>query len=296
MRRTPLLVHSPELSEALLEAAPDAIVVVDGDARIVLVNKQAEHMFGYSRDELLGEPVEMLLPERFRHRHVEERERYATRPRSRRMGTGLELLARRRDGTEFPVEIALSPITSAQGALTISTIRDASERKRVESSLRHLSTHDPLTGLYNRGFFENELERLERGRQFPLGIVVVDVDGLKSINDALGHAAGDDLLKRTAAVLTRIFRAEDIVARIGGDEFAVLLPGADALIVAQVLSRVLDELDKQNASHPFPLRLSMGSAMAKKGDPLAEVLRQADRQMYREKLSRLDRPLEEHGE
>ena len=293
MHRTSLLAHSPELSEALLEAAPDAIVVVDHDARIVLVNHQAERMFGYSRDELLGQPVEMLIPERLRQRHVEERERYAARPESRRMGIGLELLARRKDGTELPVEIALSPITSAQGPLTISTIRDASERKQVESSLRHLSTHDPLTGLHNRGYFEDEMERLERGRQFPLSVVVVDVDGLKSINDSLGHAAGDDLLRRTAAVLTRVFRAEDVVARIGGDEFAVLLPRADAPTVAQVLSRVLDELDKHNASQPFPLRLSIGSAIARRGDPLAEVLMYADRQMYREKLSRLGRPLEE---
>jgi PAS domain S-box-containing protein len=95
---------------ALVESAPDGIVTVDHAGRIVLVNAQAEKLFGYTRDELLGKPVEVLVPERFHHQHVADRERYTAAPRTRPMGAGLALSARRKDGNELPVEISLSPL------------------------------------------------------------------------------------------------------------------------------------------------------------------------------------------
>ena len=107
----------------LIDALPDAIVVVDRDGRVVDLNIQAVKLFGYARTELLGEPVEMLLPERFRSRHVGERDRYNQSPHVRPMGAGMSLFARRKDGHEFPVEISLGPYQSADGPLVVSTIR-----------------------------------------------------------------------------------------------------------------------------------------------------------------------------
>jgi PAS domain S-box-containing protein len=117
---------------ALLESAPDGIVIVNNEGEIVLVNSQTETMFGYRRAELLGRPIEMLLPERIRHRHVEHRTRYQSDPHTRPMGAGLELFAQRREGQEFPVEISLSPTVTDEGVLVTAVVRDITDRKRAE--------------------------------------------------------------------------------------------------------------------------------------------------------------------
>ena len=119
----------------LLEAAPDAIVIASADGRIVLVNRQTEALFGYSRDVLLGQPVERLVPERYRPGHASYRAKYTAAPSVRAMGEGLELFGRRQDGREFPVEISLSPIEVDGAPLVISSIRDVTERKRIQADL-----------------------------------------------------------------------------------------------------------------------------------------------------------------
>jgi PAS domain S-box-containing protein len=117
-----------DFSRALLEAAPDAIVVVDGRGTIALVNRTTELMFGYQRAELLGQPVELLVPERFRARHRQHRDRYHAAPRVRAMNAAEELLGLRKDGSEFPVEISLSPIPTEAGMFVFSAIRDVTQR------------------------------------------------------------------------------------------------------------------------------------------------------------------------
>jgi len=120
----------------LLEAAPDAMVIVDSDGHIELVNAQTERLFGYPRGELLGQPVEKLVPERLRAAHAAHRNGYSSNPQVRPMGVGLELCGQRKDGTEFPVEISLSPLETPEGTLVTAAIRDVTERKRTEEALR----------------------------------------------------------------------------------------------------------------------------------------------------------------
>jgi len=122
--------------QALLESAPDAIVIVDESGQIVLVNHQAEQLFGYGRATLIGQSVEVLLPERLRNGHTRYRDGYFMAPHTRPMGSDLALVARRQDGSEFPVEISLSPLHTESGLLITSAIRDVSERKRAEAELR----------------------------------------------------------------------------------------------------------------------------------------------------------------
>ena len=124
------------MSPSFLEAVPDAIAAVDQAGIILQVNSQTEHLFGYSHEELIGQNIEMLVPERYRHQHQGHRDNYTAHPKIRRMGAGLDLYGRRKNGSEFPVEISLSPVPTAHGVLVLSAIRDVSDRKRTEEELR----------------------------------------------------------------------------------------------------------------------------------------------------------------
>ncbi|MEW5742904.1 MAG: diguanylate cyclase [Myxococcota bacterium] len=275
-------VEPDHFARALLEAAPDAIIVFGEDGRIVFVNAQTERLFGFERAQMVGQDVDSLVPD-------DERagKRLNGPPSLRRANTkSVELGARRRDGTRMPVEISLSPITLDGQRFTIAVVRDMTERRRLEDHLLYLSTHDALTGLANRGAFDEVLLRLEERGPWPVGIVMVDLDGLKQVNDSQGHAAGDELLRRTARVLKSTFRAHDCVARIGGDEFAMLLAGHDVSALDSVTARLVRAVEKHNEEHGgLALSLSLGTSLARQGERLNVALGEADSRMYSMKKS-----------
>lgn len=271
-----------QFANALLEAAPDAVIVADEKGRIVLVNAQTERLLGYGREALKGRPVETLVPTGSRDAHVRWRAQYTGTPVRRQMGRhSLEVCALRRDGTEVPVEITLAPVTIGGGAFTIAVMRDLTDRRRLEDRLLFLSTHDALTGLANRSAFDEALARLDERGPHPVGVVMVDLDGLKRVNDEGGHAAGDALLRRTATVLRSTFRESDLVARIGGDEFAVLAAGRDASVVQTLATRLEEAVAMHNRDFVgVPLALSIGVAIADPGVPLSTAVQDADARMY----------------
>lgn len=164
--------------------------------------------------------------------------------------------------------------------------RDVTVRKQAEEQLKHLTLHDTLTGLYNRAYFEQEMSRAEAGRKYPVCIVVCDVDGLKLVNDTLGHEKGDSLLIAAAGVIKSSFRESDMVARIGGDEFAVLFSEGGEDTVTKVCGRIKEAIKKYNSSNPeLPLSISTGFAVKTSPDAsMNEVFKEADNNMYREKL------------
>lgn len=158
-------------------------------------------------------------------------------------------------------------------------------RKQAEENVQYVAMHDGLTGLYNRSYFNEEFRRLEGGRQYPISIIMIDVDGLKRMNDVHGHAAGDRLLQIVSAILHGVFRAEDVVARIGGDEFAVLLPNTDQASVAAKIQQIHDIIASEQFDLPdrYPVSISIGYATAGQATELPQTMQIADAMMYQEK-------------
>lgn len=163
---------------------------------------------------------------------------------------------------------------------------DVTERQLMEDRLTHLSLHDTLTGLYNRTYFEEEMKRLENSRFTSIGFIMCDVDGLKLVNDTLGHDAGDALLISAARVIKNCFREGDVVSRVGGDEFAILLPESTRSIVEEAVQRLKRSVEQFNAS-PSTTPLSLSIGLAVRTNPrlsMIDLYKEADNNMYREKL------------
>lgn len=166
-------------------------------------------------------------------------------------------------------------------------LRNITGKKMQEEKLQYISMHDPLTGLFNRSYFDIEMARLEQSRQYPVSIVFADIDGLKSVNDNFGHQEGDRLIIQAACVFQQSFRGDDTISRIGGDEFAVILHGTDAETVRKTMQRIQtcqDMINKKNQS--YSLSISLGCATAEQSTQLHDALKCADEEMYRDKLKK----------
>ncbi len=281
----------------LLEAAPDAMVVVNEAGEIVLVNLQAEKQFGYRRDELLGQKVTNIIPEGFAERLIADSTRTAAEALAQQIGTGIELTARCKNGTAFPVEIMLSPLESPDGILVTAAIRDISARKAAEADaltmtlqMAHSAEHDFLTGLPNRMLLNDRvgqaIVRAERHAN-KVAVLFLDVDGFKHINDSLGHPTGDKLLKSIAERLLGCVRAPDTVSRQGGDEFVVLLSeiehDEDTAILAR---RMLKQVMRTHTINGQDLHItaSIGVSVYPDDGTNAETLiKNADTAMYQAK-------------
>ncbi len=177
-----------------------------------------------------------------------------------------------------------------EGGRCLEAIRmemDITERKKVEEHLEYFSTHDPLTGIYNRAYFEEEMRRLENPRFRPVSIIVCDVDDLKLINDTFGHGRGDSFLKAVAETIKLPFRSSDVISRIGGDEFAILLPLTSQAVAQEACRRIKDYIENYNRnSSDLPLSVSLGvSTNMDQGTPLIETFKEADSDMYNNKMN-----------
>jgi diguanylate cyclase (GGDEF)-like protein/PAS domain S-box-containing protein len=285
-----------ERTEGFLQAAPDATIVVDASGTIVLANKQAERTFGYALEELVGQPIELLLPRDARPAHPRLRSGFMRNPHARTMGSGLELSALRKDGTLLPVDVSLSPVQAPDGPLVIAAVRDVTVQRNVQEQLRHLALHDALTGLPNRVLLLEHLAakvaELDRVHGC-VAVLFVDVDRFKHINDQYGHTVGDGVLIKVGKRLQRVLRPQDTVARMGGDEFVVACGAVsderEALVLAERVVKSLAE-PLHVEGERVAISASVGVAVARTADVRAtDLLRYADTAMYQAKERGRDR-------
>jgi diguanylate cyclase (GGDEF)-like protein/PAS domain S-box-containing protein len=279
----------PESWRVLLDAVPAGVVIVAPDGTICFTNLELEHLTGYGRDELKGRVIELLVPEEDRAVHAEGRARYGTCPVRRPMGSGLGISCRRADGSTFPADISLAPLEIGGEAFVIATVADETEHRRSSEELFHRAVHDPLTGLPNRVLLVDRLtQALARAdrRARDLGVLYVDLDGFKAVNDTWHHAVGDEVLRIVAGRLGKAVRPEDTVARFGGDEFVVLceeLTGpADARRVADRILRAVARPVRHRAGS-CRLGASIGVVLADGHSGAEALIERADRAMYRAK-------------
>lgn len=231
------------LYQYMLDAAPDGVIGVDRDGLIVLVNPMMETIFGYAPEELIGQSIKILLPDRYWQTHQDQRQQHLEAKRPRPMGVVKGLTGKRKNGDIFPVDVSLGIPAEGQAGFTVAFIRDTSERLQHEAQLLHQSTHDQLTGLPNRWLFLDHLRKaISRGggEDNRVAVLMLDLDNFKTVNDSFGDAFGDDLLVEIAQRLQNLLGPDDTLARLGGDEFGILLPnldraGATAIVADKVL-------------------------------------------------------------
>ena len=269
----------------------DGVMVVDRIGRIEMLNPVAELLTGWTVEEARGRHYLEVFVIRHEEADVPIADAIADA-----LGSGeVQELANSailisRQGNRYNLEDSAAPILSEDGKVegVVLVFRDVTSKKEQLRQIQYLSFHDPLTGLYNRRFFNEELARLDTERNLPISVVMGDVNGLKLTNDVFGHAAGDMLLKRIAQVFRQICRADDIIARWGGDEFVLLLPKTNAADASAIVGRVKAEFARQRIK-AVKGSISMGVACKDIAETdILQTMVLAEEAMYANKVSEQD--------
>ncbi|WP_018275027.1 diguanylate cyclase [Teredinibacter turnerae] len=291
-------------SEQLFETIPDAILQVDQDGRIVKSNSRATEMFGYSASHLQELTVEDLVPDAIRIKHSKLRHRFQDAPEVREMGNdAMNLSAVTKSGKEIFVDIRLSPYNTKYGLHTIAVVRDITERRKMVSRLKaqeeeeqklfKLSSTDSMTGVFNRGYFLELANRAHRqGERYDHNfcVMMLDVDNFKSINDRFGHAEGDRALTQIGNILKNSVRKTDIIGRVGGEEFAIVLPESSIDQGVVLADKILYNIEDARTHSDDPDGLggcpTLSIGLVAKGDEnetFNELLYRADQLLYKAK-------------
>ncbi|HSW35977.1 MAG TPA: PAS domain S-box protein, partial [Candidatus Limnocylindrales bacterium] len=279
------LKDSEERYREILATIEEICYETDLEGNLIFWNDAAFRMTGYCRDEVLGKSSKHLYKDPDTVFSTFNRVYLTSKPEK---GVALEMI--RKDGTVIFGEISIVLIRDkarmVNGFKCIG--RDITERIQFEAKLNYLSLHDHLTGIYNRAFFEEELDRLNGGREYPVTIISAVLSDLRLINDTLSYEAGNRMLLDCAVILKESLRQSDILARVGGDEFAVILPRTDKVTGENIVCRIRENLKQYNHEHEeLPLGISVGVATTDNSAiALKDLFKRADDLMYRDKLYR----------
>ncbi|MCR6631542.1 MAG: diguanylate cyclase [Magnetospirillum sp.] len=301
-----------ERLQGILASVAEGIVTINDSGKVESANPAAEHMFCYKRGQMAGIDLGDLMPDDMRDRHQRFFDAYMAGLFPTLMGRLVEGVGLRLDGSTFPMEISVSELRHGKQRLFTAILRDISERKENEDRIRRLAHHDSLTGLPNRNLLNDRmnhaLARVKRhgGR---MAVLYVDLDKFKPINDTLGHEAGDHVLREVSRRLAACVRSSDTVARVGGDEFVVVVEEIQRPVEAALVARkIVDSLSKavDYQGHACQVGASIGVAVfPDDGNSMEEVCKAADVAMYRVKhagrngfcfFAGYNQPIEEYKE
>jgi len=277
--------ESEERYRDILSTMEEAYYETDLKGNIIFFNEAGLRLFGnYTIKEAKGISYKNLYKEPEKAFEAFNKVFLTGKPHK---GLILEMI--RKDGTIFYGEISISLHKDKDGYIKgfKGIGKDVTERIEYEKNLEYLSIHDPLTDTYNRVYFENELDKYNKGRDHPITIIAADLDGLKLVNDTMGHDMGDNLLRICASVLKKSLRGSDVLARVGGDEFSTILLRTDKAAGESVVRRIKENVSRYNQEHEnLPLGISIGKATADDNSKsLREIFKIADDMMYKDKLS-----------
>ncbi len=274
---------------SIVDSSYEGIITIDTDQRIKTINEAALHIFGYSSDELVGQALDTLIPERFRARHPDYvRQFQDAHETARPMESRVEISGRRKDGSEFMAEVSIAKIDVGTELELAAFVRDVSEHMSLIDELHLRASTDPLTGLYNRRHMtEAAAKELTRAMRFghPAAVVLIDLDDFKGINDIHGHHIGDKVLLKASSVCRRQIRQSDILARWGGEEFLLLLPETDGAGAMRFAERIQDGLKRLQEEVPElgerRITASIGiTAHRDEDDSFEAMVHRADQAMY----------------
>jgi diguanylate cyclase (GGDEF)-like protein/PAS domain S-box-containing protein len=260
-----------QVCSQIVSRAEDAIIVIDTSHGIVSFNQGAERMFGYEEKEILGERLDVLLPERFQLQHDVMIDEFGQgNVDVKQMGKrNRQIYGRRKDGNEFVASAQIMKLGDKDSRYYAAVMRDISESKKTEEELLRLAATDPLTGALNRREFTvlSEREALRSNRyHHPLSLLMFDLDQFKRLNDTYGHSAGDKVLQRFTTLCVNALRNVDVFGRWGGEEFAALLPETDidgAAIIAERLRKIVADSVLNHQDNKITFTVSVGVAQYK---------------------------------
>jgi diguanylate cyclase (GGDEF)-like protein/PAS domain S-box-containing protein len=234
--------------DAVFNTAADSIIVINAAGIMESVNRSVEKMFGYPEREMVGQNVAMLMPAPYRERHDGFIAAYISTGKAKVLGVPQELVAVRKNGKTFPIELTISEVKLTDRVLFTGILRDITERKEAEQKIFYQANYDALTGIANRSLFMKNLTHqlsAAASKGGKLALIFVDLDRFKWINDNLGHAAGDELLKAFSMRIQSCLREGDLAARLGGDEFTVILPNVERQEAVELAHRILHSLNEE---------------------------------------------------
>ncbi|MFC1750377.1 EAL domain-containing protein [Pseudomonadota bacterium] len=287
------LVSNEARIRAVTENAFDAIVTADEKGTIDSVNHAVEKMFGYQAAELVGNNVSMLMPEPYRSEHDRYMTHFMVTGKGRLLNNHAEVVGQRKDGSTFPVEIALSEMSIADQRLFVAVARDITESKQQTAALEYQALHDALTELPNRTLLSDRIRQsvlmAQRSHQ-PFTLMLMDLDRFKDINDTLGHQYGDIVLQHIARRVRDVLRESDTIARLGGDEFAVLLPKTELDQAKHIVNKLLQRIEEPIVVNNQTLHVGASVGMTlypQHGEDEVTLMQRADVAMYVAKRNHL---------